>query len=59
MTTREKLTKEYIDISRQMAIKHEEARNREYTTAERHEAQVEFHRLQEICLQIMWKLEAV
>lgn len=26
MTTREKLTKEYIDISRQMAIKHEEAR---------------------------------
>lgn len=59
MTDYAELTKQYIEISRQMSIKHEEARNLEYTLAERQQAQVEYHRLQETLLQVMWKMEMV
>lgn len=59
MTDRLELTKRYIELSHQMSIKHEEARNPDYTIDERREAQVEYHRLQEVLLQVMWKLEEV
>jgi hypothetical protein len=42
-----------------MSIRHEEARNPDYTVDERREAQVDYHRLQEVLLQVMWKLEEV
>lgn len=51
------LLSEYLETSRRMSIKHEEARNPEYTLVERLEAQTEYHRLQEVLLQIMWKIE--
>ncbi len=59
MTGCVKLTKQYIEISRQMSIKHKEARNLEHTLAERQQAQVEYHRLHETLLQVMWKMEMV
>ena len=52
------LLAQYLEISRKMSIKHEEARNNEYTLAERLEAQTEYYRLQEVLLQVTWKLEA-
>jgi len=57
--SREDLLSRRIEISRQMAIKFEESRNTEYTPSERQEAQIEYHRLQEVLLQVEWKLEAV
>jgi hypothetical protein len=59
MTDDKQLLIEYIEISRQMSIKHEEARNQDYTSDERSEAQIEYYRLQEVLLQVEWKLEAV
>jgi hypothetical protein len=55
---RDSLIKQWVEISRQMSIKHEETRNPDYTAAERLDARVEYHRLQEVLLQIQWKLEA-
>ena len=59
MTGCVELTKQYIEISRQMSIKHKEARNLEHTLAERRQAQSEYHCLQETLLLVMWKMEMV
>ena len=56
---RDNLIKQWVEISRQMSIKYEETRNPDYTAAERRDAQIEYHRLQEVRLQVEWKLEAV